>query len=426
MVKNMKKNSIKKMALFSFIFSVLLISSILPTTKIVAVTPEEIFDTEFDTQVEALMDIAWVESLALSVINGTEVFYETGYGEQPGTDIVYYINAVSCIVAATALLQLMDDGLFDLSDQINNYLPWILRNPYFPDTPITIYDVLAERTTLLYSDEIHQAIYVDEVPWPDFFYETLNENGSYYTIDSWANREPGIEYEHHWLDWDLAAYLVELISGEPYAQYVEKNIFTPLGMTNTEFTYTNFTLNQLAKQYIWNATSEVNEEQPFWDDPGIGSAGVLSTVGDLSKFLIAHMNKGVYNSIRILEEATVELMHTTVASNYGLFWGNKLVDDSYHGFVSWPWIGAAAMVTKANLGLVVFVNQGFLDFMDDMAGIVDLYRRLNDVYDYIAAKAKELIPPRPTTDETRFGLITLPLMLVILGTVSIYNKKRNK
>ena len=164
MVKNMKKNSIKKMALFSFIFSVLLISSILPTTKIVAVTPEEIFDTEFDTQVEALMDIAWVESLALSVINGTEVFYETGYGEQPGTDIVYYINAVSCIVAATALLQLMDDGLFDLSDQINNYLPWILRNPYFPDTPITIYDVLAERTTLLYSDEIHQAIYVDEVP----------------------------------------------------------------------------------------------------------------------------------------------------------------------------------------------------------------------------------------------------------------------
>ena len=422
----MKKKNIEKTAYFSIILTTLILSPILPTSKIVAATPTEIFDTEFDTQVEVLMNTARVESLAFSAINGTEIFYKNGYGEQPGTDIVYSIGGISCIIAATALLQLKDDGLYDLDDPVNDYLPWILRNPYFPDTPITIYDVLAEQTMIATSsDAIAQALIIDKISFPDFIYETLNENGSYYSLDSWVNTEPGLTYVHSSMNWDLAAFLVEAISGEPYEQYVEKIIFTPLGMTNSEFTYTNYTISQLAKQYIWNETSGVNEEQPPWDDPGLGSVGMYSTVGDLSKFLIAHMNKGVYDSVRILEETTVELMHTTVSNDFGLFWGNDLLDDKYHGFISSPWIGAAHMITKDDLGIIVFVNEGFIHTWGDLSDFYDLHNKIKDITEYITTTAEELIPSPPTT-ESSLGFIAIPLVIAFLGTASIYKRKRNK
>ncbi len=411
----MKKNSIKKMALFSFILTILMLSPMYPAYVVAA--PTDIFDAGFDTQVETLMNTAKVESLALSIINGTEVFYETGYGEQPGTDKVYCIVTISSIVAATAILQLMEDGLLDLDDPVNDYLPWLLRNPYYPSTPITILDVLTERTGLAtYQEIIEDVMIVDEAPFPDFLNLTINENGLNYSISMWSDIEPGTAWQHCWIHYDIAAYLVELIAGESYEQYVEKNIFTPLGMTNTEFTYTNYTLSQLAKQYIWNTTSGVNEEQDFWDDPGLGSVSIYSTVGDLSRFLIAHMNKGVYNSVRILEETSVELMQTEVAGSAGLFWVDYGRDD-YQGYRTYPWIGAASMITKANVGVVAFYNQGFYNY----------YQKLNDITNYIFAKAKELIPTPPTTpSETSLGFIAIPMMLAFLGIVSIYNRRRNK
>ncbi|MHA1446362.1 MAG: serine hydrolase domain-containing protein, partial [Candidatus Heimdallarchaeaceae archaeon] len=362
------------------------------------------------------MNTAKVESLALSVINGAEEFYATGYGEQPGTDIVYYLAGVSGCIATTALLQLMDDGLFDINDPVNDYLPWILRNPYYPSTDLTIHDILSLRAGIRISDEILDVIINSLFPFPDFLYELFNENGSYYTVDSWYNLVPGTLNKDSWISSDLTAFLVELISDEPYEQYVENNIFTPLGMTNTKFNSTDYPPSQLAKQYIWNSTSGVNEEQsimPILLTPG--SAGILSTVGDLSKFLIVHMNKGVYDTVRILEESTVQLMHTPVHNNWGLGWDISALIAGYEGFWSGPWIGAAIMITKANLGLVVFTNQGL--WVEGYMG------KTLDIIEYIANTAKELIPIQPT--KTNLEILALPVLLAVIGTVLMYSK-RNK
>ncbi len=75
------------------------------------------------------------------------------------------------------------------------------------------------------------------------------------------------------------------------------------------------------------------------------------------------------------------------------------------------------MITKDNVGVVSFYNQGFFDY----------YPKLNDITDYIFDTARELIPTSATTpDEGSLGFIAIPLMLAFLGTVSIYRNKRNK
>ena len=408
----MKNKQLGKIIYFSFILTSLLLSPVVPS-KVVAVAPTDIFDAEFDTQVEVLMNNVHTKSLAFSVINGTEVFYATGYGEQPGTDIVYYLNSGSMCISTTALLQLMDDGLFDINDPVNDYLPWILRNPYYPSTNITFHDILSSRAGINTPAVLRELVRNLILPFPDYFYEVFNENGANYTTDAWLNTEPGTVIKRDAASYYLAAFLVELIADEPYEQYVTDNIFTPLGMTNTKFSYTNYTPSQLATQYQWNNALDVNEEQPFYDhlEHLPGSFGVLSTVEDLSKFLIVHMNKGVYDTVRILEESTVQLMHTTVDNNWGLSWHNNALNAGYQGRYSSPDYGHASMLTKENMGCIVFTNQGFPV-------------KAQDLVEYIVTKAKELIPLPPTT-EGSFGFIALPLMLAFLGIVSIYNRKRN-
>ncbi|MCG3260937.1 MAG: hypothetical protein H7644_14375 [Candidatus Heimdallarchaeota archaeon] len=135
----------------------------------------------------------------------------------------------------------------------------------------------------------------------------------------------------------------------------------------------------------------------------------------MSKFLIVHMNKGVYDTIRILEESTVQLMHTPVHNNWGLGWDISALISGYEGFWTGPWIGATIMITKANLGLVVFTNQGLWE--EGYMG------KTLDIIEYIANTAKELIPIQPT--KTNLEILALPVLLAVIGTVLMYSK-RNK
>jgi CubicO group peptidase (beta-lactamase class C family) len=407
----MKKKNLRKNVYFGIFLATLMMSTMFLATDVFAVTPDELFDTEFDTQIEALMNPAKVESLALSIIDGTEVVYEKGYGEQNETDIVYYINQISGCIATTALLQLMDDGLFDINDPVNDYLPWSLVNPNYPSDDITIYDILAWKAGLTNSSFYYTMALWQTPPFPDVLYEMFNEAGANYSSTFWKNWAPGTSFTSHVAYYDFTAYLVELISGEPYEQYITNNILVPLGMTNTDFTYTNFTLEQLATQYDWSPSTMTNVELPYLDFYP-GSLGVFSTVEDISNFLIALMNGGVYDSVRILEESSVNLMHTNLGNDRGFGWTFNILNEYYQGLLG-AWGGATFMLTKQNLGIVIFTNQA------DISNLVD---QINDIAEYIFPIAEELIPPTTTTN---FELFALPVLLAVVGTI-ILHRRRNK
>jgi CubicO group peptidase (beta-lactamase class C family) len=416
----MKKKQIRKNVYFGILLTTLMISTVFLASDTIAVTPTEIFDTEFDTQVEALMNPAKVESLALSVIEDTgddiDVFHSKGYGEQPGTDIVYYINQISGLIAVTALLQLMDDGLFDLDDPVNDYLPWTLVNPNYPSTDITIRHILSWKAGLSNASFYNTVVASLVHPFPDILYEVFNEAGSNYTSTVWKNWAPGSSFTTHYTYYDFAAYLVELLSGEPYEQYITNNIFIPLGMTSTDLTYTNYTLAQLAKQYYWNS-SAINEQYDFTDFSisAPGSLGINTNVEDFSKFLIVHMNGGVCDGVRILEESTVSLMHTNLGNDRGFGWDTKIVD-FYQGHTG-AWGGHTYMLTRrnstTNRGLIVFTNQINNDFAANIEEIVE----------YILLYVESL-PFDP--DNGNFGFISVPIILVALGVVQLYIRRRRK
>ncbi len=109
----------------------------------------------FDRYITLLMKFAHKPSVSSCIIINDSVVWSKAYGiydienNKPATpDTLYLMASISKTVTATALMQLYDQGLFDLDDDVNNFLPFSLRNPNFPDIPITFRMILSHRSSL--------------------------------------------------------------------------------------------------------------------------------------------------------------------------------------------------------------------------------------------------------------------------------------
>jgi len=106
----------------------------------------------------------------------------------------------------------------------------------------------------------------------------------------------------------LAGYIVERISGMPFSEYVEKNIFTPLDMNNSSFRQPPASSPALvAKPYRFINGSYAEGSFEYILPGPAGS--MSSTASDMANFMIAHLSGGAYGGGRILGEETLKLMH---------------------------------------------------------------------------------------------------------------------
>jgi len=134
-----------------------------------------------------------------------------------------------------------------------------------------------------------------------------------YRAEVWTDNKPGDAFNYSNTGYLLLEYLVEQISGESFDDYCRDNIFNPLDMKNSSFYFRDIKRMQRAVPYLLKGGYHIR--LPFYDVPDSAAGGLLTSVEDLSHFLIAHMNNGTYKSVRILNNSTVELMHTIYCEN---------------------------------------------------------------------------------------------------------------
>jgi CubicO group peptidase (beta-lactamase class C family) len=235
-------------------------------------------------------------------------------------------------------MQLYDKCLLDIDDDINDYLPFDIRNPNYPNVNITIRMLLSHQSSI-YDYFIHDPNGTSEVqrffPFPEdtgqWIQNILIPGGELYLNNYWMECAPGEHVRYCSIGYIILGYILELVTGLEYETYVKENIFVPLGMNNSGFYKENFDRDQIATPYIfYGNNSGINIPLPhiamnFFNPMG----GMFTSLNDLSRFFIAHMNNGVYNGVRILNESTVDEMHTIQHPeidvflwnlNYGLGW----------------------------------------------------------------------------------------------------------
>ena len=325
-------------------------------------------NADFDKNIELLMKLGHIPSLSACIIKNNTIQWSNAYGYaniknnvSAENDTVYMIASISKTFAATALMQLYEQGLFDLDDNVSKYLPFDLKNPKYPDVNITYRMLLSHRSSLsrnLVIVGIFFAIFDTPNEW---LKEFLIPSGRYYFPQIWKNYPPGEAFLYSDFGFEILEYLVERISKQPFDEYCKEHILQPLNMSNTSYHLDGFEINKIATPYVLFFGNYI--PLPNAEISSYAAAGLRSTVLDLSKYLLMHMNNGTYEGVKILEEETVKEMHSPQMGNdyYGLGWmiGTTSEGEIYGGH-SGKIIGVRAEMwyrQSDKIGVISFWNQ---------------------------------------------------------------------
>lgn len=238
-------------------------------------------------------------------------------------DTIFRIASMTKLITATALMQLVEQHKIALDDPVEKYIPAFKGQTLHkrPITrPITVRDVMTHTAGTISPD-------------------AMKSNGL--TLEQLVNQigELGLEYEpgSKWKYGNgltIAGRLIEVVSQESYADYLQKHIFAPLGMTDTTFTLTKEQAARLAVTYKPGKEAGTLEAVEIPDPtvertPG-PSGGLFSTARDQMRFYQAILNGGTLGEASILKSKTVQEMLTpqtgelvtgfTPGNQWGLGW----------------------------------------------------------------------------------------------------------
>jgi len=185
-----------------------------------------------------------------------------------------------------------------------------------PKRPVTIRDVLRHTAGFTYGNAGHPS---DEV-WNRLHPLSLDRD-----LARFSERmaqvpllyDPGTHW-HYSAGVDVQARLVEVLSGQPFADYVREHVFLPLGMTESCWKCSADLLPRLAQIYSLDPAGKLtpmpDAERRMTNFSGkpmtMGGAGIVSTIDEYMRFARMLLGEGELDGVRVLQPATVRLMAT--------------------------------------------------------------------------------------------------------------------
>ena len=261
-----------------------------------------------DGMLPALMRDKHVAGATIAVVKDGQLYFSKGYGWQDvdkripvdPEKTLFRIGSVSKLFTWTSVMQLVEQGKLDLNTDINKYLDFKIPDTY-PE-PITLTHVLTHTPGFeedgrdLFTEDPNHIIPMGQ--WlPAHMPRRVRPPGVYSSYSNWATATAG--------------YIVERTSGMTWDEYIEKNIFSPLGMNQTtgRQPLPEKYDGDMAKAYSW--ANGRWESKPWEIITGAAPAGSLSaSANDMAKFMLAHLGNGAYNGARILGDSIATVMHT--------------------------------------------------------------------------------------------------------------------
>ena len=149
-------------------------------------------------------------------------------------DSRYRIASVSKTFTALGLMKLYDDGLFDLDDNISDYMGYTIQNPSYPGTTITFRMLLSHTSSLQDGSGYNSFLSgtLNTLPVPSIA-EVLVPGGQFFTNNMWRTEAPGTHFAYSNINYGLIGTLIEQLSGERFDLYMKEHILEPLGIAGS-------------------------------------------------------------------------------------------------------------------------------------------------------------------------------------------------
>lgn len=315
--------------------------------------------TQLEDTIAAEMERSGLTGLAIALIQNNDIVWSSAYGtanvdsgEALAIDMPFSIMSVTKTMIATALMQLRDEGHFQLDDPANQYLATArITNEFEDESPVTIRQLMTHTSGL-----------------PVL---SVEARGAKIQLDQYVNQfaktthRPGTRIEYANSAFVVMGVLIERFSGMRVDEYMRARIFEPLGMKSAHLANPEGGTDHATghyKSFVDGKTRAL--PLPDWSTiPNSPAGGVWATVEDVAKFVAANLNDG---GLLLSRETTVEMHDLHVRqgnspSGQGLGWrvtrsnGHKLI---CHGGDGGGFTAFAGAYPEAGVGVALLINTG--------------------------------------------------------------------
>jgi CubicO group peptidase (beta-lactamase class C family) len=223
---------------------------------------------------------------------------------------IYDLASLTKVVGTTtAIMVLFDQGRIDLDAPVSRYLPDFSGGL---KDQVTVRHLLTHRAGLPAGRELWR---IAQTP----------AQARAAVLATPVRCTPGNCYEYSDLGADLLGFIAEAVSGQPLDAFLDREVFTKLGMTDTHYRLSSTDVARTAPTEIapprgYPLRGEVHDENA-WALGGVaGHAGLFSTASDLSVFAQMMLDGGKYNGVRVIADSTVALFTRRAAGHRALGW----------------------------------------------------------------------------------------------------------
>ncbi len=297
------------------------------------------------------------------------------------TDNLFWIASMTKPITATAVLMLQDEGKLKVEDSVEKYLPefrgqWMIAENATnslllkrPARPITLHDLLTHTSG------------ISDMP-PPRIETTLAE-----LVIGYANKplgfEPGSKWTYSTAGINTLGRIVEVVSGRPFAEFLDERILQPLSMKDTTFWPSARQARRLATAYgpgpegkglapmdIYFIKGGVENRAR----PPLPGGGLFSTAADMAKFYQCILNDGVVGRQRLLSKEAVAQMTSIQTGDLKCGFVDGMAFGLGWGVVKQPQ-GVTAMLAPGTFGHGgAYGTQGWVDAQNDLIYVMMIQR----------------------------------------------------
>ncbi len=312
------------------------------TGEIAETKPEAVgFSSErlgkLDSSMQSLVDTKKLAGMVTVLARHGKIVEEKTYGyadvagQKPmQKDTIVRIYSMTKPITGVAMMMLYEEGKWKPSDPIARYIPEFRDLKVFsgvdkdgkptldkPGHAPTMGELMSHSAGFTYGvfgstpvDKMYQEAQPLGAPTLQEFIERVSKLPLLY--------QPGEGWVYS-VSVDIQGYLVEKLSGKPFADFLRERIFLPLGMKDTGFYVPAAKLDRVATIYQGDAgaATAMPRDPAISQPPGMpsGGGGLYSTAGDYLRFAQMVLNGGELNGVRLLAPSSIELMRTNHVSD---------------------------------------------------------------------------------------------------------------
>jgi CubicO group peptidase (beta-lactamase class C family) len=288
------------------------------------------------------MTDAGIPGLQVAVVKREKIVWVKSYGDavldvpgprRPMKDDDRIMTASAAKLCVTiAAMQLLEKGKFKLDDDINQTISFRVRNPNWPDVPLTWRMLLTHTSSIGENNEVYRSLYFwggdHPLAFDDYVKARFVPGGKYANYKLFRDGKPGSERIYTDDGFSLLAFGLEQLTHESFDSYVKREIWEPLKMHESSYSLVGLTPENLSVGYgsdrkpdgsvsfvpamvFWgHETAAHTVMQHQYSYPDYPTGRIYTTARDFSRLLLMFLNNGTIDGVRILSPASVDLIFT--------------------------------------------------------------------------------------------------------------------